>query len=87
MIAFVVPMMAPFARFHSKATIPTSSVELLASKVQVWLVLQAAVNLATGGWLATAPPMKPMKSSRFGVPVPADVIRPVVALVLMALAT
>ena len=31
--------------------------------------------------------MKPMKSSRFGVPVPADVIRPVVALVLMALAT
>ena len=86
-ITFVVPMMAPLGRVHWKDTIPTSSVEPLASNVQAWLVLQAAVNLATGGWLAVTPPMKPMKSNRFGVPVPADVISPVVALVLMALAT
>jgi len=53
-ITLLLPMMAPLGRVHWKDTIPTSSVELLASNVQLWLVLQAAVNLATN-WAYLGP--------------------------------
>src|SRR4030095_11586746 len=51
-IAFVLPMMTPLARFHSKATTPTSSVELLASKVQVWLGFAAPADPTPRGPVA-----------------------------------